>query len=148
MGWKPSTRGVGLDMVRKRGEAIGIRFLRVGGHGGGQSYLGFRMLAWPLVEEGFLPEFWARIWRQGMGLNWKDTRRVGKILSGVQSAGWDSVAWKISTRDVGLVFRELVCNLMGWKACARGTGHNMVSSFLLNEERLLGLFSIQFPPIY
>ena len=31
------------------------------GHGGGQSYLGFRMLAWPLVEEGFIPGFWARI---------------------------------------------------------------------------------------
>lgn len=51
MGWKPSTRGVGLDMVTRRGMAIGIRFLRVGGQGGGQSYLGFRMLAWPLVEE-------------------------------------------------------------------------------------------------
>lgn len=117
------------------------------GNNGGQTYQGFRMLAWPLVEEGLLPEFWARIWCQGLGLNWEDTRRVGNILPNVQGAGLDSVEWKISTRDVGLVFRELVWNLMGWKACARGTGHDIVSSFLLNEKRLLGLFSILFPPI-
>ena len=30
MGWKPSTRGVGLDMVTRRVRAIGIRFSRMG----------------------------------------------------------------------------------------------------------------------
>ena len=48
MGWKPSTRGVGLGMVSRRGMAIGIRFSKMGIVR--QSYLGFRMLAWPLVE--------------------------------------------------------------------------------------------------
>ena len=72
-----------------------------------------------------------------------------KILPGVQSAGLDSVKWKISTRDVGLVFKELVWNLMGWKLVPEvHTNHDMITSLLLNEKRLLGLFSIQFPPIY
>ena len=34
MGWKPSTRGVGLDMARKTGEAIGMWFSRMGMLGG------------------------------------------------------------------------------------------------------------------
>lgn len=105
---------------------------------------------WPGLwsKRRFLPEFWPRIWCQELGLNWEDIGRVGKILPGVQGAGLDSVEWEISIRAVGLVFRELVWSLMGWKASARGTGHDMVSSFRLNDKRLLGLFSIQFPPIY
>ena len=147
MGWKPSSRGVDLDMVRRKEKAIGMWFSRMDMVWGS---LTWDSGCWPGLwwQKRFLPKLWARIWYQELGLNWENTRRVEKILPNVQSAGLDSVEWEISTRDVGLVFRELVWNLMGWKAFTRGTGHDMVSSFILNKKRLLGLFSIQFPPIY
>ena len=58
------------------------------GHGGGQSYLRFRMLACSLLEEGFIPGFWARIWCKELGLNWEDTRRVGKSYQVFRVLAW------------------------------------------------------------
>ena len=80
MGWKPSTRGVGLDMVRRTGKAIGIRLSRVGGYGGGQSYLEFRMLAWPLVQE----EVTARVLSQNKVP--RRRREVGVMLGRYQQS--------------------------------------------------------------
>lgn len=45
-----SMGGVVQDMVMRRGRAVGAVLCKCG-HGGKQSYLGFRMLARPLVEE-------------------------------------------------------------------------------------------------
>lgn len=52
MGWKTFARGVGQGLVMWRGGTVELELCWANKGVGEQSYLGFRMLTWPLLDEG------------------------------------------------------------------------------------------------